>query len=342
MTKIQFRGVPGSPYTRKMLAYLRYRHIAYEFLIGDSLSLSSLPKPKVNLLPTFYLPNAQGDIEAVVDSTPIIRRFEQTFNQRLTIPDHPVLAFVNYLIEDYADEWLTKPMFHYRWNYQEDIAMASKILPRWRYQQQPEETLQQAGQMVAERQISRLYVVGSNEHTAEVIEESYQGFLKLFNQLIRRQPFLLGERPASADFAVYAQLTQLVKFDPTPQAICLEQAPSVYAWTDVLDDLSGYSVDQKDWLNLSEVKAHLAELLAEVGRVYTPVLLANAHALAAGEKNIQTEISGKLWQQPTFPYQGKCLQNIRHEYQQLSKDDQAAVMDILQDTGCEPLVSQAP
>ena len=55
---LQLKGAPGSPYTRKMLAYLRYRHIRYEFLIGDQATAMDLPEPKVSLLPTFYLPDA--------------------------------------------------------------------------------------------------------------------------------------------------------------------------------------------------------------------------------------------------------------------------------------------
>ena len=50
---LNLRGVPGSPCTRKMLAYLRYRHIRYRFLIGDQARNLGLPEPKVNLLPTF-------------------------------------------------------------------------------------------------------------------------------------------------------------------------------------------------------------------------------------------------------------------------------------------------
>ena len=107
---LQFKGAPGSPYTRKMLAYLRYRHIRYEFLVGDLSKHRGLPEPKVDLLPTFYLRADDGELNAVVDSTPLIRRFETSFPQRPTIPDHPALAFLNYLIEDYADEWLTKAM----------------------------------------------------------------------------------------------------------------------------------------------------------------------------------------------------------------------------------------
>ena len=108
---LRLMGAPGSPYTRKMLAYLRYRRISYEFMLGDRVTDLDLPRPKVELLPTFYLSNDEGEIEAVVDSTPLIRRFEQAFPGREAVPSDPALAFINYLVEDYADEWLTKPMF---------------------------------------------------------------------------------------------------------------------------------------------------------------------------------------------------------------------------------------
>lgn len=335
---LRLMGAPGSPYTRKMLAYLRYRRINYEFMLGDQSNEQELPKPKVELLPTFYLPNDEGEIEAVVDSTPLIRRFEQAFSGREAIPSNPVLAYINYLIEDYADEWLTKSMFHYRWHYDDDIKKAGSILPLWRGLRIDNEQHHNFSAFIADRQISRLYVVGSNDITAPVIESSYRRFLGIMEELITRQNYVFGARPSSADFGIYAQMTQLAKFDPTPMAICLEIAPRVYAWTDVVDDLSGQTCEEDGWMSVDVVRDALGPLLSEIGRVYVPALIANAKALQAGAENMQTTIDGKPWEQPTFPYQARCLAWIREEYQKLAAQDRVQVDQILAGTGCEEML----
>lgn len=337
-TPVRFMGAPGSPYTRKMMAILRYRRIPYRFLIRDQASRMGMPQPKVSLMPTFYLPDDSGELEAVVDSTPLIRRFEEAFEERAVVPPGDALRFLDFLLEDYGDEWLTKAMFHYRWYYQADIDAAGKILPLWSNPGLDADQYGKARKMVAERQISRLYVVGSNDVTAPAIEDSYHRFLSLMDELIQRRRFIMGDRPGSADFAIYGQLTQLAGFDPTPSAITMNEAPRVTAWTEVLDDLSGFEVEgDEGWLEPGEIKQHLSGLLSEVGRVYVPALLANAKAIDAGEKNFETEIDGRPWQQPVFPYQAKCLQAIRIEFARLEESAQEAVREVLDGTGCEVL-----
>jgi len=337
-TPLKLKGAPGSPYTRKMLAYLRFRHIPYELLIGDQSANLGLPEAKVGLLPTFYLPNDDGDIEAVVDSTPLIRRFEQEYSGRSGLPSDPVLNFLNYLIEDYADEWLTKAMFHYRWYYEADIDLAGTILPHWTSIQSSAADLVKLKRFVAERQISRLYVVGSNDITAPVIEASYERFLGIMDRLIEAQKFVLGGRPSAADFGIYAQLTQLAKFDPTPAALCLKKAPRVHAWTDLVDDLSGQPTADDAWLAEGSVQTVLGDLLHEIGRTYAPALLANAKALQAGQTQMSATIDGQPWEQPSFPYQAKCLQWINAEYQQLDAAARKRVDKILAGTGCESIL----
>ena len=228
-------------------------------------------------------------------------------------------------------------MFHYRWYYDDDIDKAGKILPRWRNLSTPDESLVAMSKMVSERQIARLYVVGSNDITAPVIEDSYHRFLAIFDRVIQKQPFLMGQRPGSADFAFYAQLTQLAKFDPTPAQICLEKAPRIYAWTDVVDDLSGNAASEDGWLTREQAKSVLGDLLAEVGRVYVPAMIANAEALMAGRNQMETSIDGKPWIQPAFPYQGKCLQWVRQEYAALEDEERSVVDEILAGTGCQEL-----
>jgi glutathione S-transferase len=336
-TPLSFRGAPGSPYTRKMLALLRYRRIPHRLIIGRHDATDALPQPKVALLPTFYLPNARGELEAVVDSTPLIRRFETEFADRPVVPADPVLAFIDYLLEDYADEWLTKAMFHYRWHYAADIERAGDILPRWTAVTAAEELMQKSKRYIQQRQIARLYVVGSNATTAPVIEASYRRFLAIFKQILQQQPFLMGARPGACDFGTYGQLTQLARFDPTPMALTLAEAPRVYAWVDIVDDLSGLETGDGDWIHRDAVTARLRDLLCEVGRVYAPFMRANAAALMSGATEVRLTIDGLPWAQQPFPYQGKCLQWLRERHAALSGGDRAAVGGILAGTGCEVL-----
>ena len=334
-------GLPGSPYTRKMLAMLRYRHIAYSLIARGSPRLAALPKPKVELLPTFYLKNSAGEVEAVTDSTPLIRRFEAQFPGPRVRPSDPVLGFFDSVLEDYADEWLTKAMFHYRWNYAADIAKSADILPRWRDITAPESVTAEQAQKFSQRQISRLRFVGSNPQTAKVIEASYLRFLEALRAHLEVEPFLMGGRPGASDFGVFGQLTQLAHFDPTPAALTLTKAPRVYAWVGLVEDLSGLAPVDEQWTARDALPETLLAVLREVGRTYVPVMLANARALAANAPQVETEVDGQPWVQNPFPYQGKCLRWLREEFAALSAADQALAADILERCACAPLIREA-
>jgi len=342
----ELMGAPGSPYTRKMLAYMRFRRIPYQFEIQTRIGKAEVGKhtkqrvqPKVSLLPTFFFRNEDGAEIAVTDSTPLIQRFEKEYDGRTTIPTDPALAFINMLLEDYGDEWLTKAMFHYRWHYEADIKKAGDILPRWRGISQPEEQAQKMGEFVRQRQIERLSYVGSNEVTTPVIEESFKRFIHLLDKHLTDQPFLMGERPGSSDFAIYGQLTCLALFDPTPSAIILQECPRVYAWVEVLEELSGYQVSEEDWLDLDNAPVTLKNIVAEVGRIYAPYLIGNAEAVAGKANLLEMELDGRQWQQNPFTYQAKCLQWLREAYVALEQVDRLRVNNFLEGTGVLRLFS---
>ena len=231
---IELMGAPGSPYTRKMLALLRYKRISYRLLPGirnrfnpEPERYRERPEPKVRLLPTFYGTTEEGGEVAICDSTPIIREIDANFTERLVIPTNPVLSLINSIIEDFADEWLTKAMFHYRWSYEPDIKKAGEMLPRWNNTTASDEILTQKSQEISAHQIGRLKYVGSNEITRDTIEISFTRFLENLDKVLSNSQFILGNRPSSSDFAVFGQLTCLALFDPTPQRLIIETVPRI-------------------------------------------------------------------------------------------------------------------
>ncbi len=343
---IHLQGVHGSPYTRKALAVLRYRRIPYRFIIGqpgmmtDSghIDGASLPVAKPSLLPTSYFPDEEGVDQPVTDTTPILERLDEAFDGRSVHPHNPVLGLINYLLEDYADEWLTRCMFHFRWAFDADIDKAGSVLPFFSTTLHEPELAANMKEVFSKRQIERLYVVGSNEVTAAVIESSYVRFLELMDAHLQQCRFLMGDRPGSSDFGIFGQLTCLTHFDPTPMALTLQHSPRVYAWTERVEDLCGYEVEEGDWLDPADLPDTLMSLLQEMARTHMPQMLANARALSAGEKQFETEIDGKTWTQPSFPYQLKCLNWTRERYQALAGADRELADSILDQAGLCPLV----
>ena len=341
-TPIKLLGAIPSPYTRKMLALLRYRRIPYNMLWGDpkkTLEEIGLDEPKVLLLPMLVLESSHGHLEVVCDSTPIIRRLEIEYFSRSVIPRSRWLAFIDYLLEDFADEWVTKCMFHFRWHFQEDADNAGTLLPLYNDVRQPSQEWADAKAFTMDRQVGRLGIVGSNEMTADIIESSYIRLLELLEAHFTEQSFLLGERPGAADFGMYGQLTQLIGLDPTSRNLSHKKSPRAVVYSGLMEDQSGLEPVEDDWNSLASMPSTLHPILQEVGRVYAPALLANNAAREAGESVWEAEVDGMQWKQNTFPYQAKCLSRIRTEYRSMPDCDRCIVNELFSDTGCEKLWS---
>ena len=103
------------------------------FLVSDDciglLKERNITPPKPILLPVMLLEDDSGNEVARTDSTPIIRTLEKKHPERSVFPQDQALNFINYLLEDFGDKWLTKYMFHYRWHFESDADKARTILP---------------------------------------------------------------------------------------------------------------------------------------------------------------------------------------------------------------------
>ena len=94
-------------------------------------------------------------------------------------------------------------MFHYRWYFKEDADVAGTILPLVDIGiNTPNEMHAKYKEFVSKRQIDRLWVVGSNDDTANFIDLSYKRFLNLMEEHLLNSSFLLGTKPSSSDFSM--------------------------------------------------------------------------------------------------------------------------------------------
>ena len=364
---IKVFGNVGSPYTQKILSLLRYKNIPYTVSWGDvvqNLSFLDIQPPKPVLLPTIVLKDKNGSDICKTDTTPIIRYLEDIYKDKSVIPNSSVLRFLNYLLEDFADEWTTKYMFHYRWYFDEDAENAKKMLVLQHKIDIDDESMNQFSDVIADRQINRLWVVGSNNDTANLIDQSYKRYLLLMENHLKHLPFMFGQRPSSSDFGLYGQLTQLVGFDPTPRNIAYKNSPRTVSWVNIMSDLSGLHdsggigeffgvkgnksdnksklnyFDDNDygWIDIDNIPDSLIQIFNEVGKVYIPCLIANARAYENGDEVWETTIDGSIWKQKTFPYQVKCLNWIKDEFNKLSANDKKTTLDLIGGSGCEDIL----
>ena len=329
-------GVGASPYTRKLRAALRFRRLPFRFVTPGSKEAKSLPDRPLPLIPYLVVPDANGaPTQAKSDTTPILTFLDAAYPDRSLRPTDPALRLLDLLIEDYGDEWLTKCMFHYRWSNEQDAKQAGAYLPFSMHMQMTPDESAAATAMFAQRQISRLAVVGSSVVNAPVIENSWRRFLQVFDAHMQNTPYFLGKRPGAGDFACFGQMAMLVITDPTPSAVTHAIAPRAYAWTEKCEDLSGLDVGDDDWINVDDPPETLRLLLSEIGRVYAPFLLANAKAVQDKADVVQCEIDGQPWEQAPFPYQAKCLLWLREAYNHLAEDDKRRIDTVLDGTGCD-------
>jgi glutathione S-transferase len=318
-------GSELSPYSVKVRSYFRYKGIAHEWLPRSAANQAEFQKyAKLPLIPLVVTPEGEG----VQDSTPIIERFEAAASGPSIVPDDPALAFVSALLEEYGDEWGNKWMFHYRWAYPADCwATAERIALQMMGHQGPLAVAQARG-AVAERMSGRLGFVGSNATTRPLIEASFKRMLNILDIHLSSRPYLLGGRPAMADFGLWGQLYEAAT-DPTPAALMRAGAPNVMAWVQRMVSPK----DEGPFESWQVLSPGLLPLLAEeVGALFLPWSAANAAAIQKGDKSFEVKLAGSSWSQEPQKYHARSLAEIRRKY---AAAKGAATLDrILESTDC--------
>lgn len=316
-------GAELSPYSIKVRSYLRYKGVEFEWMARSNARQEEFQRyAKLPLIPVLV----DAEDQALQDSTPIIEKLESQFPEPSIVPDDDGVAFAAALLEDYADEWLNKAMFHYRWTYPQDQESAARRITDALFE--GAEKPDGIEDSVRTRMVGRLYHVGSSAETAPVIEGSFTRVLAIVDRMVSPRPYLFGGRPSLADFGLAAQFAQLLS-DPTPGAIMRAQAPNVVRWVERMENPKAEGALD----SLDAVKADLEELLrVEVAGAYLAWMAANARAVADDASGVSVEIAGVTFTQKPQRYAAKAFAELQRK--RASVED-VALTALLTETGCD-------
>ncbi|NQX94408.1 MAG: glutathione S-transferase, partial [Erythrobacter sp.] len=232
-------GMLMSPFSMKLRAYLRYRRIPFQWC--NSIKAHEIAQTKVEtyMVPVIEYPDGRFEN----DSTPIINKLEESIPARRTEPENEADAFLAFLIEDFADEWLLWPFFLLRWHTQADRTFNSEwINYEALHGQGAGDQFSQMSAFWAERQTKLVKLTCGSPENDTVLKDSLAEFLAIMEDAAKSGLFFFGSRPSRAEIAIFGILSQLVQ-DLTSSSLIRDMAPFTMRWVGIIDDLSGIDGD---------------------------------------------------------------------------------------------------
>jgi glutathione S-transferase len=320
-------GSQVSYYTGKLESYLRYKEIPYEFVSTLPGQLSR--RTGAGQVPALELPDGRF----ITDSTPIIRWLESEYPEAPVVPSDPMQAFVAWLIEDYADEWLWRPAMHYRWSYDLDKYTLSRKLADELMPDHPAPSF--IKRFMIRRRQRGIFVTGDgvDAATRSHVERGYLCALDLLSSILERQPFVLGAHPTIADFGLMGPMFRHFSHDPTPAAIMQKRAPLVWEWVARMWSARGSRL--AGGVLVDGIPSEVEALIKEAGETHLVYLAENAIAWHRGEQRFDVTVQGTRYRAvPTSRYRVWCLEQLRKRFAALPEPASGAARELLEKNAC--------
>ena len=285
-------GVRPSFFTRKVTGYLDYKRLPW-WLSPDA---GSIPAARAagwrGGIPVVATPEG----EMIWDSTELILHLDRRHPEPVVTPPG-TLAFLDFLIDDFVDEWLYRPAIGTRWLWEEnrvtgsweitkDASYATAVPAEIAAQLDeppPPPTSDAIRGFVGAAMAGAMRTAGVDADNIDPwIEHSVEPFHRALDAHFADRPYLFGERPSLGDFAIFGSDMAHFVNDPACRRRIETVAPRLVEHTHLLATSRGREFG--DWIDPVEIPATLIDVLAELGRHYLPWVSA---ATVAGEAEVR-------------------------------------------------------
>lgn len=317
-------GMEVSPYSVKVRALLRFKQLPFEWLLRSRANEAAFREhAKVPLIPLLVTPTG-----AMQDSTPMMDFLEAEHPTPAIRLADPMLNFLSDALEEAADEWLIKSMFHYRWNYEADRREASLRIATASVD--PGTDPSKFAEMIGTHLMTRREPLGCSDANAALIERYLLESATRLNAHLETRPFLFGDQLSAADLGLGSLYYELYS-DPTPSTL-LRPFSALSAWAQRSMNPEGLGTGQSEsWDSLSATLRPVLE--HELNAHYLPWAKANAAALLSGDGSLFTvDLGGAGFTQPAQKYPAKSWRTLQERRSRLAADTQADIRDIIGET----------
>jgi glutathione S-transferase len=300
-------GAETSAYSTKMRSYLKYKSVPFDWVPRTQETEDELKRvSRFATLPV--LVTASGF--AVHDTTPLIEALEADSPEPSATPADPTIGFLACVLEEYADAWLAKTVFHYRWTRKKDQRLAAQRAIDDYYTVSPPENRKAAEDLAIETMGAQLKTMQLDGELGDVLEKSFKRFVKLLDEHLKKHLFIFGERPSIADFAIAGQLIQMMK-DPTPAKIIEKDGAFVAKWCEfmVAPTASG------PFAAFEDLKETLAPIFAnDLGAFFLPWAAENLESSLAGAETFTVTLGKDALQLAPLRSAARSFRELRRKF----------------------------